>query len=80
MIESGEVSVYVNNELVTTISKGGSFGEISLLLGTPRAATVSALGPLKCVKLNKQRLGVLGPVIEILKANIAGYSTSALSV
>jgi len=65
---------------ICQLIEGDYFGEISLLLGTPRAATVSALGPLKCVKLNKERLEVLGPVIEILKANIAGYSTSALSV
>jgi cAMP-dependent protein kinase regulator len=34
--------VYVNAELVTTISEGGSFGELALIYGTPRAATVKA--------------------------------------
>lgn len=34
--------VYVNNELVTTIGEGGSFGELALIYGTPRAATVKA--------------------------------------
>ena len=34
--------VFVNNELVTTISEGGSFGELALIYGTPRAATVRA--------------------------------------
>lgn len=33
--------VFVNSELVTTISEGGSFGELALIYGTPRAATVS---------------------------------------
>lgn len=31
------------------------FGEIALLLDRPRAATVVASGPLKCVKLDRAR-------------------------
>lgn len=36
------MQVYVNNEHVTTISEGGSFGELALIYGTPRAASVVA--------------------------------------
>lgn len=36
------LQIYVNNELVTTIGEGGSFGELALIYGTPRAATVKA--------------------------------------
>lgn len=36
------VDVYVNNEFVLTINEGGSFGELALIYGTPRAATVKA--------------------------------------
>lgn len=32
----------MNSELVTTIGEGGSFGELALIYGTPRAATVRA--------------------------------------
>jgi len=32
--------VFVNNEHVTTIGEGGSFGELALIYGLPRAATV----------------------------------------
>ena len=32
----------VNGELATTIGEGGSFGELALIYGTPRAATVRA--------------------------------------
>uniref|UniRef100_A0A672YMV5 cAMP-dependent protein kinase type I-alpha regulatory subunit n=1 Tax=Sphaeramia orbicularis TaxID=375764 RepID=A0A672YMV5_9TELE len=32
--------VYVNSEWVTSIGEGGSFGELALIYGTPRAATV----------------------------------------
>ncbi|XP_058126179.1 cAMP-dependent protein kinase type I regulatory subunit isoform X1 [Anopheles ziemanni] len=42
VIDIGEVEVFVNNEQVTTISEGGSFGELALIYGTPRAATVRA--------------------------------------
>ncbi len=42
IIDSGEVAVYVNNDLVTTISDGGSFGELALIYGQLRAATVKA--------------------------------------
>lgn len=36
------LKVYVNNDLVTSIGEGGSFGELALIYGTPRAATVRA--------------------------------------
>ena len=42
MIDQGEVEIFVNGELVTTIGEGGSFGELALINGTPRAATVRA--------------------------------------
>merc|ERR1719284_37114 len=42
IIDSGEVEVLVNGEKVVQISEGGSFGELALIYGTPRAATVKA--------------------------------------
>ena len=36
------VQVYVNNDWVTSIGEGGSFGELALIYGTSRAATVRA--------------------------------------
>lgn len=47
IIDSGEVTVYVNNELVTNISDGGSFGELALIYGQLRAATVKAKSDVK---------------------------------
>lgn len=41
------LKVYVNGEWVTNISEGGSFGELALIYGTPRAATVKAKTDLK---------------------------------
>jgi len=50
------------------------FGEIALLNERPRAATVTAKGPLKCVKLDRARFErLLGPCVDILKRNIGLY-------
>jgi len=52
------------------------FGEVALLLDRPRAATVTANGPLKCVKLDRARFErVLGPCSDILKRNIQQYNS-----
>jgi len=52
------------------------FGEIALMLDRPRAATVTAQGPLKCVKLDRARFErVLGPCSDILKRNIQQYNS-----
>lgn len=42
VMDQGEVEVFVNGEYVSTISDGGSFGELALIYGTPRAATIKA--------------------------------------
>ncbi|XP_019959892.1 cAMP-dependent protein kinase type I-alpha regulatory subunit isoform X2 [Paralichthys olivaceus] len=47
VVDQGEMDVYVNSELVTSISEGGSFGELALIYGTPRAATVRAKSNVK---------------------------------
>lgn len=61
---------------VGTLTTGNYFGEISLLLDRPRAATVTAQSTLKCVKLDRERFErVLGPLKEILKRNIQKYSS-----
>jgi len=50
------------------------FGEIALMNERPRAATVTAKGPLKCVKLDRARFErLLGPCVDILKRNIGLY-------
>ncbi|KAL8580945.1 hypothetical protein ACOMHN_017512 [Nucella lapillus] len=47
VLDQGEVDIYVKDDLVGTIGEGGSFGELALIYGTPRAATVKAKGDCK---------------------------------
>jgi len=47
IIDQGEVDIYVNKNLVSTIGEGASFGELALIYGTPRAADVRARTQLK---------------------------------
>lgn len=42
VIDSGTVDVFVNGQYCLSINEGGSFGELALIYGTPRAATVIA--------------------------------------
>ena len=49
-------------------------GELALLFNRPRAATIIADTPMKCVKLDRTRFErVLGNCAEILKRNVDQY-------
>lgn len=54
IIDQGEVEVYVNNKCVTSISDGGSFGELALIYGTPRAATIKAKAECKLWAIDRK--------------------------
>ena len=43
IIDVGTVDVFVNGTKVVTLTDGASFGELALIYGTPRAATVKAV-------------------------------------
>ena len=43
----GEVDIYVSGKKVVSLCEGGSFGELALIYGTPRAATVRAASNVK---------------------------------
>lgn len=47
IIDQGEVDIFVNGQKVLNIGEGGSFGELALIYGTPRAATVKAASEVK---------------------------------
>lgn len=42
VLDNGEVEIYVNKDFFGTIKETGSFGELALIYGTPRAATIKA--------------------------------------
>jgi len=82
IIVEGTAVVYQkpsDDEPAVEVSKLGPsdyFGEIALLFDRPRAATVKAKGPLKCVKMDRNRFErVLGPISDILKRNVAQYNS-----
>lgn len=45
IVEEGKFDFIVKGKTVGSCAKGGSFGELALLYGAPRAATVRAMGP-----------------------------------
>ncbi|OMJ71203.1 hypothetical protein SteCoe_30645 [Stentor coeruleus] len=56
---------------------GDYFGELALLKGEPRAASIIATSQLKCVSLNRKAFRrMLGPLDEILRRNATKYTTS----
>ena len=48
IVAEGEASVSVDGEEVARIGPGGHFGELALLSGDARAATVTAVTRLRC--------------------------------
>jgi CRP-like cAMP-binding protein len=56
IIVSGEADVFVHTDPdpIARLTKGGIVGEMSLLTGARRAATVKAVTPLEVIEVNKQ--------------------------
>lgn len=52
VVESGRVEVVVDGDVRTTIGPGGHFGEIALMQGGARTATVRAIEELRCFALS----------------------------
>ncbi|ELU09594.1 hypothetical protein CAPTEDRAFT_218610 [Capitella teleta] len=66
VIDAGEVDIFVNEEYVSTIGEAGSFGELALIYGTPRAATVKAKTDIKLwgIDRNSYRRILMGSTIR----------------
>lgn len=66
LIASGAVSVRLepSNDEVARIERGGYFGEMSLLTGDPRSATVAAIGDVSAMEVDAElfrRIGAIHP-------------------
>ncbi|MCK4644554.1 cyclic nucleotide-binding domain-containing protein [bacterium] len=69
LIESGKVKVSRDNELIAELSEGDAFGEMSMLTGADRSATVTAVEDTKLFRIFKSdfdKLMMLSP--EVSKA------------
>merc|ERR1712135_4309 len=66
VIDQGEVEFYVDGNLVAMNGDGGSFGELALIYGTPRAATVKAKTDVKLWGLDRDsyRRIIMGSTIS----------------
>lgn len=74
--------MYVNNEWVTSIGEGGSFGELALIYGTPRAATVRAKTNVKLWGIDRdsyRRILMVGEQMNGSKTQISNISVSSFS-
>ena len=57
-----------------SLTRGQYFGELALITNAPRAATITAKGPVSCVSLDaKAFTRLFGPLMELLKRNTAEY-------
>eukprot|EP01088_Endostelium_zonatum_P004050 TRINITY_DN15266_c0_g1_i1.p1 TRINITY_DN15266_c0_g1~~TRINITY_DN15266_c0_g1_i1.p1 ORF type:complete len:334 (+),score=75.95 TRINITY_DN15266_c0_g1_i1:68-1069(+) len=80
IIVEGEVRVTKvgkdGNEMeLSRLGAASYFGEIALLTDRPRAATVTAIGPTKCVQLDRDRfVRLMGPCEDVLRRNIPLYN------
>lgn len=79
VVESGELSVEVQGEPVSTLGAGSSFGEIALIDRRPRTATVSAVTDVKAYGLPvfvfrpfvESRPGVAWKMLEAMADRLA---------
>ena len=53
VVEEGEAEVSIGGQVVATIEPGGFFGEMSLLDGGPRVATVTSKEPMRLLALSR---------------------------
>jgi cAMP-dependent protein kinase regulator len=80
IIEEGEATAFSNKEPGKTqipemnYTKGGYFGELSLIRGQPRAANIRAKTDVKLLSLDRNSFKrVMGPIEDILKRNAEKY-------
>lgn len=74
VLMSGGCSVTVDGSEVKGLTAPDFFGEIALVTGKPRAATVTAKTAVTCARLDRTRFErVLGPCENVLRRNMQNY-------
>lgn len=53
LVATGKLAVEVDSQQVTTLAAGAHFGEIALVSGLPRSATVRAIEPTRLLRLSR---------------------------
>jgi CRP/FNR family cyclic AMP-dependent transcriptional regulator len=56
---SGEIDIELNGKVIETIGEGGTFGEMALIDGSPRAATARAKNACEVAPINDKTFVVL---------------------
>ncbi|XP_029290812.1 protein kinase, cAMP-dependent, regulatory, type II, alpha A [Cottoperca gobio] len=92
IVESGEVKIMMKSKTkadhadnveveLTRCSRGHYFGELALVTNKPRAASVYAVGNVKCVVIDVQAFErLLGSCKEIMKRNISHYEEQLVAL
>ncbi|XP_014246337.1 cAMP-dependent protein kinase type II regulatory subunit-like [Cimex lectularius] len=80
-VESGKVVIRKKDKdkevILTTINKGGYFGELALVTKSERAASAYAIGVVRCAFLNIEAFErLLGPCKEIMARNAEKYKAA----
>uniref|UniRef100_A0A8C7DC93 cAMP-dependent protein kinase type II regulatory subunit n=1 Tax=Oncorhynchus kisutch TaxID=8019 RepID=A0A8C7DC93_ONCKI len=90
IVETGEVKIMMkskhfyirqNGVEITRCSRGQYFGELALVTNKPRAASVYAVGEVKCLVIDIQAFErLLGSCKEIMKRNITHYEEQLVAL
>jgi len=76
IIVEGTVRVSKSGAVVNELHTSDYFGERALIMNEPRAATVVTVGPVKCVRLERDKFTrLLGPCDDILRRNMQTYQS-----
>lgn len=69
IVSKGEVDVSKDGKVISRLTVGAFFGELALLNNTTRAATVTTVGEVECLKLDRHAVKLLlGPIDLLGKA------------
>jgi CRP/FNR family cyclic AMP-dependent transcriptional regulator len=76
VIVEGHATVTINGEQLATVGPGSFFGEMALLDGAPRVATVTAGGPMTVLAFNAREFTTLlsAPPASVSRRMLAGLA------